>query len=185
MHSADPERNPDRQEGEQVQTARAYLITWSCYGSWLPGQAGAVPRSQNRFNSPLPEANTQNERHSRNRMPDAPYVLDENRRQVVLDSVREVCDFRGWALLAAHVRTNHVHVVAAANSKPEPMLIAMKAYSSRALNKLGLDTRGTCRWARHGSTRYLWTKESIWAAIRYVVDGQGLAMAVCETPSPR
>jgi len=65
------------------------------------------------------------------------------------------------------------------------MMVAMKAYSSRALNKLGADIPGRRRWARHGSTRYLWTKESIRAAVRYVVDEQGLAMAVYEAPSPR
>src|SRR5580704_7191936 len=81
IHSVDPQRNPDRQEGEQTIT---YLITWSCFGSWLPGQGGAVPRTQNQFNSPLPEPNVQKERHSRNRMPDAPYMLDEVRRQLVL-----------------------------------------------------------------------------------------------------
>jgi REP element-mobilizing transposase RayT len=88
-------------------------------------------------------------------------------------------------LLAAHIRTNHVHIVVTSESKPEPVMVAMKAYSSRALNQRGIDTPGLRRWARHGSTRYLWTTESIRAAIRYVVDEQGSAMAVYESPSPR
>ena len=61
-------------------------------------------------------------------------------------------------------------------------MVAMKAYSSRALNQRGLDFPGQRRWARHGSTQYLWTKESVRAAIRYVVDEQGVAMAVYESP---
>ena len=36
------------------------------------------------------------------------------------------------------------------------------------------------RWARHGSTRYLWNAEELSAAISYVVSGQGEPMAVCE-----
>jgi REP element-mobilizing transposase RayT len=166
-----------RKGGEQ-----AYLITWRCYGNRFPGQDGAVPRTQNRFGSPLPEPSAPKERHSRNRMPEASYVLDEVRRQVVLDSVCEVCRFRGWTLLAAHIRTNHVHIVATAESKPEPVMVAMKAYSSRALNRRGVDLPGQRRWARHGSTQYLWNKESVRAAIRYVVEEQGLAMAVYEGP---
>jgi REP element-mobilizing transposase RayT len=166
----------------EIRQAQAYLITWASYGSWLPGQDGAVPRTQNQFGSRLPEPNTQKERHSWNRMPDEPYMLDETRRNVVLESVREVCRFRGWTLHAAHIRTNHVHVVAEADAKPE-MVVAMKAYSSRALNRRAWDDFGHRRWARHGSTRYLWTRESIRAAIRYVVDDQGPAMAVYEDPA--
>jgi REP element-mobilizing transposase RayT len=114
-----------------------------------------------------------------------PYRLDEVRRQAVLDSLRQVCCFRGWTLLAAHVRTNHVHVVVTANRKPEPVMTALKAYSSRTLNRDALDLPDWRRWARHGSTRYLWTAESVQAAIQYVVHEQGPAMAVFETSSPR
>jgi hypothetical protein len=37
-----------------------------------------------------------------------PYLLDSVRRQVVLRSLQEVSYHRGWILLAAHVRTNHI-----------------------------------------------------------------------------
>ena len=72
-------------------------------------------------------------------MTQEPYLLDATRQRVVLRSLQEVCLFRRWTLLAAHIRTNHVHLVVSANCKPEPMLNAFKAYSSRALNHLGLD----------------------------------------------
>jgi REP element-mobilizing transposase RayT len=111
-----------------------------------------------------------------------PYLLDSVRRQVVLKSLQEVSYHRGWTLLAAHVRTNHIHVVISGNCKPEGMLIAMKAYSSRALNDSELDSQ---RWARHGSTRYLWTGDAVQAAIRYVVYEQGEPMGVFEITAPR
>ena len=106
-------------------------------------------------------------------------------RQVVLNSLRQVCSCRGWTLLAAHVRTHHVYVVVTANCQPELVMTAMKAYSSRALNECALDLPDRRRWARHGSTRYLWTGDSFWAAIRYVVREQGPTMAVFEMPSTR
>jgi REP element-mobilizing transposase RayT len=112
-------------------------------------------------------------------------MLDATRRQLVLRSLQEVCSHRGWTLLAAHVRTNHVHVVATAGCKPEPLLNTLKAYSSRALNQLALDSANRRRWARHGSTRYLWTSASIAAAIHYVVREQGDAMEVFEIASAR
>ncbi len=111
--------------------------------------------------------------------------MDSIRRQVVLKSLREVCCFRGWTLIAAHVRTNHVHVVAAADCRPERVLISMKAYSSRALNEHALDGPDRRRWARHGSTRYLWTGDAVQAAVQYVVREQGGPMAVFEARSPR
>ena len=43
---------------------------------------------------------------------------------------------------------------------------------------LGLEEPDRRRWARHGSTRWLWEREHASAAIRYVVDPQGEAMAV-------
>jgi hypothetical protein len=48
------------------------------------------------------------------------------------------------------------------------------------LNRTGLDSNNRRRWARHGSTRYLWTSESVSAAMDYVVRQQGDAMAVFE-----
>ena len=33
-------------------------------------------------------------------------------------------------------------------------------------------------WARHGSTRYLWKEAEVEAAIQYVVNEQGLPIAV-------
>jgi REP element-mobilizing transposase RayT len=102
----------------------------------------------------------------------------------VLKTLQEVCSCRGWTLLAAHVRTNHVHVVTTADCKPEQVMTAMKAYSSRALNEHGQDGPRRRRWARHGSTRYLWTKNAVEAAIQYVVCEQGEAMAVFEIPFP-
>ena len=118
-------------------------------------------------------------------MTQEPYLLDEVRRQVVLESLREVGSYRDYVLLAAHVRTNHVHVVTAASCKPEQVMNALKAYSSRALNEHALDGPGRRRWARHGSTRYLWTRDDVLAAIEYVVREQGESMAVFEALSPR
>jgi len=113
-------------------------------------------------------------------MPEEPYLLDDIRRNCVLESIDRVCIFRCWTLLACHVRTNHVHVVVRANCPPERVMTALKAYASRALNGLELHGPNQRRWARHGSTRYLWTREAVRSAIHYVVHEQGEPMAVYE-----
>ena len=101
------------------------------------------------------------------------YDLDRERRRIVLEAIREVCRHREWTLLAAHVRTTHVHLVVGGTTAPEPMLHACKAYSSRSLNRIEPPRK---RWTRYGSTRYLKTQESIAAAIDYVVSRQGIPM---------
>jgi REP element-mobilizing transposase RayT len=168
--------NRDR-KGAGVST---YLITFACYGTWLPGQAGAVDRDHNVFGGPLPEASALEESRTQRRTHQAPYSLDSVRRDLVLRSLQEVWSYRGWTLLAAHVRTNHVHTVIAADQTPERVMNTLKSYASRALNEV--DSPGRQTWARHGSTRYLWTAEAIAAVVKYVVSGQGEPMAVHEQP---
>jgi REP element-mobilizing transposase RayT len=106
--------------------------------------------------------------------------MDRHRRDVVAEALAARCSEQRWSLRSAHVRTNHVHVVVEADVRPERIMNDLKAYASRCLNRLGLDEPGRKRWARHGSTRWLWNAESVSAAIRYGVDGQGEAMAVFE-----
>ena len=105
-------------------------------------------------------------------MNQAPYELDTVRRDIVRKAIESVCGYRRWQLSAVHVRTNHVHVVVSAEERPEKVMTDFKCYASRALG----DSQK--HWSRHGSTRYLWNRESINAAIRYVAEGQGEPMAL-------
>jgi REP element-mobilizing transposase RayT len=113
------------------------------------------------------------------------YVLDPAHRAVVFKEIREVCEHRAWMLLAAPVRTNHVHVVVDSDAAPEKVMNDLKVYASRRLNDLGLDDAGgRKRWARYGSTRWLWDDRSVQEAIRYVTEGQGEPMERCEAELP-
>ena len=106
------------------------------------------------------------------------YVLDEAARQVVLAAIRRHCAHRGWSLLVAHVRSNHVHVIVDAGILPERIMNEFKAYASRALNQLASEGAERKRWARHGSTRWLWKDEDVRHALQYVVEEQGNPMAM-------
>jgi hypothetical protein len=75
-----------------------------------------------------------------------------------------------------------VHTVVQAEVPPERVMNDFKAYASRRLNRMRLDEPDRRRWARHGSTRFLWEPEDVLAAIQYVVDEQGDAMSVFESP---
>ena len=107
-----------------------------------------------------------------------PYVLDEAARPVVLAAIQRHCAYRGWTLLAAHVRSNHVHMVVEAETRPERMMNEFQSYASRELNQLTSERPDRRRWARHGSTRWLWNDEDVRHALQYVVDEQGESMAL-------
>ncbi len=175
MRSAEP-RLSRRGNGAR---AMRYFITFACYGAHLHGDAsGSVDRHHNVPGSRLAEANPERVAMKRQQMDQAPYSLDRDRRAMVLDALRGVCLHYGWNLWAAHVRTNHVHAVVEAEVRPEKVMHAFKSYASRNLNRLGIDELDRKRWARHGSTRWLWKDEDVQKAIQYVVSGQGEPMEV-------
>jgi REP element-mobilizing transposase RayT len=162
-----------------------YFITFSCYGCHLHGHgSGSVDSNHRQFGSRLLEPDSQRVARERERMDQAPYDLDDNRRQIVLWALQERCRERGWDLLAAHVRSTHIHLIVAAEVRPERIMNDLKCFLSRCLNRTKLDRPGCKRWARHGSTRWLWKQEDLRAAIRYVVDQQGPPMAVFEPIEP-
>jgi REP element-mobilizing transposase RayT len=146
--------------------------------------SGSVDRAHHLPGSRLFEANSMRVSTEKQQMDQPPYGMDRDRREAVLESIMERCSERAWNLRAAHVRTNHVHIVVDAEARPERIMNDLKSYASRCLNRLGFDDPARKRWARHGSTRWLWKAQSVSAAIRYVVDQQGSPMAVFEATAP-
>jgi REP element-mobilizing transposase RayT len=140
-----------------------------------------VDRRHNLPGSRLLETNPERATTEGELMDQEPYLLDPIRRTAVLESVQEVCRYRRWNLLAAHVRTTHVHVIVEAEAQPEKIMNDFKSYASRKLNHLKCDTPNRKRWAHHGSTQWLFEDEIVRQAIRYVVDEQGEPMAVFVT----
>jgi REP element-mobilizing transposase RayT len=138
-------------------------------------ELGSVDRNHNVPGTRVLDRNERRARLERQQMLDEPYLLDESSRAVVLESLRKHCVHRGWTLLAAHVRSTHVHAVVEAEIRPERIMNEFKAYASRSLNANSRDRR---RWARHGSTRWLWKDQDVLGAIRYVVEEQGEPMAL-------
>jgi len=67
---------------------------------------------------------------------------------------------------------------------PERVMGDFKAYATRRLNRMGLDEPSRKRWARHGSTRWLWKPQHVSAAMQYVVAEQGEAMSVFQSHEP-
>jgi REP element-mobilizing transposase RayT len=160
-----------------------FFITFTTYGTWLHGsQKGSVDREHNAFATPFLEEDTQREHQENQLLDQPPYVMSDLERDIVCQAIITLCSERGWHLLAAHVRSNHVHVVLSADRDPGRVLSDIKARASRDLTNAGFDTAQRNRWTRHGSTRYLFTDDQVDAKIRYTLDEQGERMAWYSEP---
>ena len=153
---------------------RAYLITWRTYGTWLhgDGRRSMHHRLAHSYRSPDLTPTSRWRDDARERMLESAFLLDDSGRSVVETTVSEVCDHRGWWLLAVNVRTNHVHTVLSCFCAPEEAMTTLKQWSTRRLREAHCAADDARVWARHGSTRYLWTEEDVRGAVRYVVEGQ-------------
>ena len=47
-------------------------------------------------------------------------------------AIRRHCEHRGWNLLGAHVRSNHVHVIVEAEARPERIMNEFKSYAAES-----------------------------------------------------
>jgi REP element-mobilizing transposase RayT len=118
-------------------------------------ESGSVDRDHHLPGSPVLEADARRLSAEKQQMEQFPYEMDRTRRAAVLSAIVERCSDSRWNLQAAHVRTNHVHIVVDGDVRPERIMNDLKSYASRCLNGLGLDDSARKRWARHGSTRWL------------------------------
>lgn len=163
--------------------ASAYLITFTCYGTHLHGsQDGSVDRRQNRACGPTVMPDDFKKRYKASLLKEQPFHLEECHRETVLKIAKEVCEFRKWSLLAAHVRSTHLHLVVNAGDPPEKVMNDVKAYATRALRAAIPGRRRF--WTQHGSTRYLRGEKNVTAAIDYVLNQQGERMQFTELKEP-
>ena len=155
-----------------------YLPTFNCYGTHLRGaEDGSVNRPwEGRGGAIEPSAGLVG--YATRVMTHAEARLDHDEASAVLRAILETCAFRNWTLLAAHVRGTHSHLVVDRITETSKVIRDFKAYASRALNRTAVRRR----WARGGNARPLRDSHAVRAAVRYVVNGHGLPMAVYVAP---
>jgi len=107
-----------------------------------------------------------------------PYLLDEERRAVVLATILEVCDYRDWEPLAIHVRTNQVHAVLTAGMNAGRAIKDFKGYYGRRIVKELREPRRILRWATGGSAFYAFEKSELRWEIDYTLHSIGKPMLV-------
>ena len=155
-------------------TPLAYFITFSSYGTRLHGsENGSVDRNHNQYGNDLICPKPQLEQYEKQNLKNPPVAFDPEHRKTILETIIEVCDYRRWRLYALHVRTNHVHVIVSTDTVPEKALHSFQSYATRHLREKYPVLKDRKIWTRHGSTKYLWDRKSLVAAISYVIHEQG------------
>jgi hypothetical protein len=144
---------------------RYWFLTWTTYGTWLPGDArgfvGHVwnedgPRVKHNepgtsYDANLPGLYDASRQLTRG----DPIYLTAPQAQVVLADLHSSADYRHWELAAAAVMAKHVHVVVGVPGDPDPsrLLQVFKSYGSRRLNQqFGVPASKTW-WTASGSKR--------------------------------
>ena len=149
----------------------AYFITWTTYGTWLPGDDRGWVRKGKGIQLPDPVL----QERARGLMAEEPCTLTAEQRTLAEATIAEHCRIRGWHLHAVNCRSNHTHVVVTADRKPEVVRNQFKAWCTRKLKQHQRERNRAIRknwWTEGGSRRYLGDEESLEAAIRYVNEGQ-------------
>ncbi|HRH42704.1 MAG TPA: transposase [Pyrinomonadaceae bacterium] len=153
----------------------AYLLTFRTYGTWLHGDKRGLVDTHNRKNvygAPDISPNKNLENLMQKKMKDQQFLLDEIQRKSVELAIEEFCQHKNFQLHAVNARTNHVHAVISAQTKPELIINFSKSYSTRKLRELKLISNKKTIWSRGGSRRYLWKERHVSLAIEYVLYGQ-------------
>jgi REP element-mobilizing transposase RayT len=169
---------------------RHWLITWTCYGTWLPGaRQGFVSHVRDEhgglvihnipgtpFDADMPWL----ESHARAQMKGPPVVLEQAAAVAMIAQYQETCRIRAWELEAASVMYNHTHLVVGVPGDPDPAPIreTFKSWATRAVKKLRpLPPNGTF-WTAKGSNRKLPAERALRAGVIYVVRKQPSPLAV-------
>ena len=151
----------------------AFLLTWTCYGARLHGDArGSVDARRNRYGQPGAPNSADRRDRMQARMADPPVVLTHAARAVVDRAIRDHCAHRAWWVGAVNVRSNHAHcVVSAPGVEPGEVMRQLKSWGTRRLREAGLADAGRV-WTHHGSTRYLFERRAVELAIQYTLEEQ-------------
>jgi REP element-mobilizing transposase RayT len=169
---------------------RSWLLTNTCYGTWLPGtRRGFVGRVwEHRAEDPdekprvvhdLPGTQYDEdipglERASSALLKGPPIHLAAAQAEVLLAQFQETAAVRGWEFRAVAIMFNHFHIVITVPGDPAPSKILgdFKSWSTRTLSKHFGEPPSKTWWTERGSKRKLPDERAIAAAIRYVLFDQ-------------
>ncbi len=145
-----------------------WFITWTTYGTWLPGDARGWRKRARWSQPPQPVL----EQWCREQMKGETVLLSSRDRRTVERACEEHCSVRHWELLAVTARSNHVHVVVAVDEQPQKARDQLKANATRCLRNQEVPLVVDRTWTRGGDCEKLNTGEEIETVLQYVNEAQ-------------
>lgn len=161
-----------------VEIDRYWFLTWTTYGSWLPGDARGFVGSQlgddnvliehNQFGTPLALPNAALHYVMGRQTKESTVVLDFNQATSLLEQFLETTSHRRWLLIALGIMRTHIHAVVGVPGDPDPekVLGDLKAYGSRCLKANGAVRDNW--WTRSGSKRKLSDEAAVNNVVHYI-----------------
>jgi REP element-mobilizing transposase RayT len=163
-----------------VEEPFALFITWTCYGTWLPGDSRGHVSNILRFGeAAIPKRNMPEAEHSpgdeftnnaaRDAQKFSTVYLSNTQAITVGQSLIETAKIRDWQILRGAIMANHIHVVITECPDDGPGVRRILKGNSQKQLSLG---QGESRrwWTKGGSNHYIHEEEGIRAAIRYVAE---------------
>ena len=151
----------------------AYFITFTTYGTWLHGDSRKSVIRQDGM-AKIIEPNLYLYKQTLGKLKNPPVYLNVAQRSIVLETIINHCLIKQWKLLAAHVRTNHVHFLVRTEEKVELVMKGIKSWTTRSLQKAEYNIPKV--WTTGGSKKYVFTNEKLMEKIHYVIHEQGEMM---------
>ena len=153
----------------------AIFITWTTYGTWLPGDMrGWRRKGGNQIPQPLLVE------WCRKRMTGEAVLLEPNDRRTIEEACHAHCNHRSWHLYAVNARTNHVHVVVAADMSPQKVRDQLKANCTAALRRQAQPLLLVRTWSKGGDCDILDTDDDVCAAVMYTSERRSEPTALAD-----
>jgi REP element-mobilizing transposase RayT len=168
----------------------ALLITWTCYGTWLPGDTrgyvsntlkptGGFEVRDNVPGTPYTADDPHTRQRASQRQLQPKVLLSRELARVAAEALVAAAAQRGWRILRGAIMANHMHmVVTDCPDDGQAVRRILKGNSQAALSR---HVGGIRRWwTAGGSNRYKHGEAAVEATVSYVADQSGRLAEIVE-----
>ncbi len=145
-----------------------YFITWTTYGTWLPGDHRGWRKRNQGYQPPQPLL----EDWVRGRLTEKPVLLNTIQRKKVEDVCCDHANMRGWVIHAVSARSNHVHIAVTADVGPQKVRDQFKANATRILRQNPDPITNERVWTKGGDCEIIDGEDELERVILYINEAQ-------------